>query len=110
MRSFWLGRVVLSVFVLSGMVVSASAQPAMSQAPVLSPAEIALACAPPVDTAGPGDKVLRLMAAQDPIKHTVFGNRDLVVVTALVSAADYFKRFNVTATPRVADMRDRKVG
>src|SRR5205085_1831830 len=29
-----------------------------------------------------------------------------VVVTALVSAADYFKRFNVTATPRVADMRD----
>ena len=33
-----------------------------------------------------------------------------VVVTALVSAADYFKRFNVTATPRVADIRDRKVG
>ena len=33
-----------------------------------------------------------------------------VVVTALVSAADYFKRFNVTATPRVADMRDRKAG
>ena len=97
MRSFWLGRVVLSVFVLSGMVVSASAQPAMSQAPVLSPAEIALACAPPVDTAGPGDKVLRLMAAQDPIKHTVFGNRDLVVVSGGTNAGvqlgqEYFVR------------------
>src|SRR5919201_572673 len=31
-----------------------------------------------------------------------------VVVTALVSAADYFKRFNVIVTPRVADIRDRK--
>src|SRR5919198_2177329 len=33
-----------------------------------------------------------------------------VVVTALVSAADYFKRFNVIVTPRVADIRDRKAG
>ena len=33
-----------------------------------------------------------------------------VVVTALVSAADYFKRFNVIVSPRVADIRDRKAG
>ena len=33
-----------------------------------------------------------------------------VVVTALVSAADYFKRFNVIVTPRVADIRDRRAG
>ena len=33
-----------------------------------------------------------------------------VVVTALVSAADYFKRFNIVASPRVADIRDRKAG
>ena len=97
MRSFWLGRVVLPVFVLSGMVASASAQPAVSQAPVLSAAEIALACAPPVDTAGPGNEALRLMAAQDPIKHTVFGNRDLVVVSGGTNAGvqlgqEYFVR------------------
>ena len=69
----------------------------MSEAPVLSPAEIALACAPPVDTAGPGDKVLRLVAAQDPIKHTVFGHRDLVVVSGGTNAGvqlgqEYFVR------------------
>jgi len=33
-----------------------------------------------------------------------------VVVTALVSAADYFKRFNVIVSPRVAEIRDRKAG
>jgi hypothetical protein len=99
-RSFWLGRVVLSVFVVfvfSGTVAPASAQPAVSQAPSLSPAEIALACAPPVDTTGPGDKALRLMAAQDPIKHTVFANHDLVVVSGGTSAGvqlgqEYFVR------------------
>jgi hypothetical protein len=99
-RSFWLGRVVLSVFVVfvfSGTVAPASAQPAVSQAPSLSSAEIALACAPPVDTTGPGDKALRLMAAQDPIKHTVFANHDLVVVSGGTSAGvqlgqEYFVR------------------
>jgi CDP-diacylglycerol---glycerol-3-phosphate 3-phosphatidyltransferase len=33
-----------------------------------------------------------------------------VVVTALVSAVDYFKRFNTIVSPRVADIRDRKAG
>ena len=38
-----------------------------------------------------------------------------VVVTALISAADYFRRFNAVLTPRVADLRvvqqtDRKAG
>ena len=33
-----------------------------------------------------------------------------VVVTALASAADYFKRFNMFLSPRVADIRDRKAG
>ena len=97
MRSFWLGRIGLPVFVLSGMVASASAQPAMSQAPVLSPAEFALACAPPVETAAPHDKVLRLMAAQDPVKHSVFASHDLVVVSGGTNAGvqlgqEYFVR------------------
>jgi hypothetical protein len=96
-RSFWLGRVVLPVFVLSGMVASASAQPAMSQAPVLSAAEIAIACAPPLEMAAPHDRVLRLMAAQDPVKHSVFGDRDLVVVSGGTNAGvqlgqEYFVR------------------
>jgi CDP-diacylglycerol--glycerol-3-phosphate 3-phosphatidyltransferase len=41
----------------------------------------------------------------------------IVVVTALVSAADYFRRFNVVLSPRIADITvarrqrsDRKVG
>ena len=97
MRSFWLARVVLPLFALSGMVASASAQPSTSQAPVLSPAEIALACALPVETTGPHDKALRLMAAQDPVKHSVFGDRDLVVVSGGTNAGvqlgqEYFVR------------------
>ena len=97
MRSFRLGRVVLPLFALSGMVASASAQPAIGQAPVLSPLETALACAPPVETTGPHDTSLRLMAAQDPVKHTVFGNRDLVVVSGGTNAGvqlgqEYFVR------------------
>jgi CDP-diacylglycerol--glycerol-3-phosphate 3-phosphatidyltransferase len=37
----------------------------------------------------------------------------VAVITAIVSAADYFRRFNVVLTPRIADFqsaRDRKAG
>ena len=85
MRSFWLGRVVLSALVFScGTLTSASAQSAPSPGPALTPAEIAIACAPPVES--PGPSTLRLMAAQDPVPHTVFGNRELVVVNGGTNA------------------------
>src|SRR2546428_421284 len=67
-----------------------------------------------------GAAILALILAYDPA-HTpmyplfVIGQVALwvVVAAALVSAADYFRRFNVIVNPRVTDIevaRDRKVG
>ena len=87
MRSIPLGRVVLSALVFGcGTLTSASAQTAASSGPVLTPAEIAIACAPPVGSTGPSDKALRLVAPQDPVRHTVFSNGELVVVNGGTNA------------------------
>jgi hypothetical protein len=78
---------VLSALLLSCITVTfASAQPVTSSGPALSPAEIAIACAPPVGSSGPSNTALRLVAPQDPVRHTIFGNGELVVVNGGANA------------------------
>jgi hypothetical protein len=67
---------------MTAAVVMAAAAPAAAQGdmPVLTPAQIALACAPPPTIAGEPDHVRHIAGAQDTAARTVFGSHDLVVL------------------------------
>jgi hypothetical protein len=62
---------------------SASAQP--GDAP-LSPLEIATACAPPPSLDDAPPHALRIIGSQDPTPRSLFGDRDLLVVSGGTSA------------------------
>ena len=69
-------------WVMTAAVVMATAAPSAAQGdmPVLTPAEVALACAPPPTIAGEPDHVRHIAGAQDTAARTVFGSHDLVVL------------------------------
>ena len=69
-------------WVMTAAVVMAAAAPAAAQSdvPVLTPVQIALACAPPPTIAGEPDHARHIAGAQDTAARTVFGSHDLVVL------------------------------
>ena len=69
-------------WVMTAAVVMAAAAPAAAQGdvPALTPAQIALACAPPPTMDGEPDHVRHIAGAQETAARTVFGSRDLVVL------------------------------
>ena len=69
-------------WVMTAAVVMAAAAPAVAQSemPVLSPVQVAVACAPPPTFAGEPDHARHIAGAQDTAPRTVFGSRDLVVL------------------------------
>jgi hypothetical protein len=69
-------------WVMTAAVVMTAAAPAAAQSdvPVLSPVQIAVACAPPPTVGGEPDHARHIAGAQDTVARTVFGSRDLVVL------------------------------
>ena len=69
-------------WVMTAAVMMAAAVPAAAQGdmPMLTPVQIALACAPPPTIDGEPDHLRHIVGAQGPAARTVFGSHDLVVL------------------------------
>lgn len=70
------------VIAVVAVLVAASRAGAQLDDVALSPAQLRLACAPPLTLAAPAPNGLRILGGQDTVGRGLFGPRDLVVVSA----------------------------
>jgi hypothetical protein len=77
MHSF---RLSVMTVVVACLTVAAGVAGAQTDAQVLSPLQMAVACAPPPSAEGTPGNPLHIVGAQDTVPRTLFGNRDLLVI------------------------------